>query len=95
MGIQRRVALIGSGRGPWISTLGLLKPVAKVTGLQNGGQIVIEMCDGANPEVAEVTFMEAIRENGKTVLREVHWMRAVGQEAGRNVICDILSMKVA
>lgn len=94
MSIQRRVALIGSGTGPWISTKDLKEPVAKVTGLKPGGTIVITMCNALNP-VNETSAFKTIDSDGRHELREAQWMQVVCVEGGRKVICDILTKKVA
>lgn len=91
MSIQRRVALIGSGAGPWISTLGLREPVAKVTGMQPGGLIRVYCCHTPGG-ASEIRLIEG---NGKYDLKEVAWMMVECQGGGRKVICDILSKKVA
>lgn len=92
MGIQRRVALIGSGAGPWISTHGLAEPRVKVTGMRTGGHILVLMTDEDNPQ-HETAQRHQIVENGVHVLRESRWMRVICQQGGRNVICDILTKK--
>jgi hypothetical protein len=92
MGIQRRVALIGSGQGPWISTHGLAEPRAKVTGMKSGGKLYIVMSTHAEPQASENLIL-AVEENGVHVLREARWMRVSCDGGGRNVICDILTKK--
>lgn len=94
MSIQRRVALIGTGTGPWISTKGLREPVAKVTGLRPGGTIVVTMCNAQNP-ANETSAFKTISEDGRHELHEAQWMQVICVEGGRKVICDILSKKVA
>lgn len=89
MGIQRRVALIGSGAGPWISTHGLREPRAKVTGLKAGGCLIVVSRDEEN----NLTVVAEVRENGIFELREAGWMRVSCDGGGRNVICDILTKK--
>ena len=94
MGIQRRVALIGSGTGPWISTLGLREPIAKVTGMKEGGKLMITMTNAQEPTSTGCEVL-TVDTNGKHVLREARWMRVDCVYGGRTVICDILSKKVA
>lgn len=92
VGIQRRVALIGSGIGPWISTQGLREPRAKVTGLKTGGELCVAMSNEPNPEASEWAI-RTFQENGVHELRESRWMRVACANGGRNVICDILTKK--
>lgn len=94
MSIQRRVALIGSGTGPWISTKGLREPVAKVTSLKPGGTLRVYCCQAEEPHGA-VSEIRIITENGKFELKDAQWMMVDCDGGGRNVICDILSKKVA
>lgn len=89
MGIQRRVALIGSGQGPWISTQGLREPRAKVTGLKEGGELTVELCESPGVDRHHKYF----RTNGVFELHEVPWMRVSCENGGRTVICDILTKK--
>lgn len=90
MGIQRRVALIGSGEGPWISTQGLREPRVKITGLKEGGHVYIQMTRDPRDEEREERY---VTENGVHVLTEYAWMRVRCVGGGRNVICDILTKK--
>lgn len=91
MGIQRRVALIGSGQGPWISTKGLAEPRAKVTGLKGGGEVkVLIRRDAGSYENDRIL---RIVENGVYVLHEAEWMQVSCENGGRGVICDILTKK--
>jgi hypothetical protein len=98
MAIQRRVALIGTGMGPWISTQGLREPTAKVTGMREGGRLRIIICDYEVPqmfhgETPDEANEVSVSENGIFSLREARWMRVVCHDGGRNVICDILTKK--
>lgn len=90
--IQRRVALIGSGMGPWISTKGLMSPRAKITGMKNGGKICIAMTDADDPRV-EHSITQTMDDNGVFDLVPAKWMRVWCNDGGRNVICDILTQK--
>lgn len=92
MGIQRRVALIGSGQGPWISTQGLKEPRAKVTGMKAGGRLYVLMSPHEEPGASENVIL-AIVENGVHELHEAKWMRVDCDGGGKNVICDILTRK--
>jgi hypothetical protein len=92
MATQRRVALIGSGTGPWISTQGLAEPRAKVTGLKEGGELHIFISHNENPEEGPC-HIRPVNENGVFDLVEGKWMRALCINGGRNVICDILTRK--
>ena len=92
MSTQRRVALIGSGEGPWISTQGLREPRAKITGMKDGGRLYIIMSPHEVPG-AEENLILAVEENGIHVLRESKWMRVSCEGGGRSVICDILTRK--
>jgi hypothetical protein len=90
MGIQRRVALIGSGQGPWISTQGLKEPRAKITGLKEGGEVCVQLCDDPAQERWHNKTFQA---NGVYGLHESQWMRVACANGGKSVICDILTKK--
>lgn len=94
MTIQRRVALIGTGHGPWISTIGIKEPVAKITGLRPGGMILITLCRDPADATNDGRILN-FTEDGKHPLHECNWMQVSCVDGGRKVICDILSKKVA
>lgn len=84
--------MIGSGQGPWISTQGLAEPRAKVTGMKDGGELIVTVCNADNP-VQETSMFRIIKENGVYELKEGRWMQVHCHNGGRNVICDILTKK--
>ena len=93
MSIQRRVALIGSGEGPWVSTQGLRQPRVKVTGMKAGGAVIVTVCDSPQGFHRETSKQFRFEENGIHLLEEAPWMRVECSGGGRGVICDILTKK--
>ena len=79
--MRQKVALIGSGTGPWISTVELQRPELYISGLRSGTHVVLEQ--SSSPTV-ESTF----EQNGTFSVERAKWMR-VRTEGKATVVARI------
>lgn len=87
----RRLALLGTEKGPWIATDRIVNPHAKVCGLVDGETITVILCNErafSEPQMVETVQIGA---NGLHKLPSALWMRMFVSKPARSTIVEIVS----